>query len=105
MLSPKDVWLMQLDVIYWYTSREEAQAGREKKNFNFSCLALKYEFYFINMNLYLIPNKIKWKIGIQNSVRMETSICIQIWLNPSDLLTTPDALLNIKFCINLRWCF
>ena len=27
---------------------------------------------------YLIPNKIKWKIGIQNTVRMETSICIQI---------------------------
>ena len=59
---------------------EEAQAGRGKKKltFKFSCLALRYEFYFINMNLYLIPNKIKWKIGIQNSIRMETSICIQI---------------------------
>lgn len=40
MLSPKDVWLMQLDVIYWYTSREEAQAGREKKNLNLIFLVL-----------------------------------------------------------------
>lgn len=78
---------------------------RKKLTFKFSCLALRYEFFFISMNLYLIPNKIKWKIGIQNSIRVETSICIQIWLNSSDLLTTPDALLKIKFCINLRWCY
>ena len=33
MLCSKDVWLMQVNVIYWYTSREEAQAGREKKTY------------------------------------------------------------------------